>query len=268
MRMRDIITESTLDLDADSDAIYERFIEPTINVILDFSRLNGERLGIAIEKFTSQKFTLTDLIDNGIITNEKVIAANEQQPAIMRFVLSGAQYIPAEKNGLGTAIIEISLPKQALEIINDWHKGNDSLDTMANILFKPAMRRLFKNEFTSWKIKGSVAHELTHYVDDIFHNKHITKKVMTRTVSKGSLDKNPFDTHIEIEAQVASIRQMKRKFETIWDTFSYQDIFSMHPSLSIREELSKAARIRYDRLMVSRLNREGLLGKNMRDITQ
>lgn len=161
-----------------------------------------------------------------------------------------------------TGIVNITPHRNALEaIVGGTVQSDDKLE------------RMLSNEITEHRLKGIIYHELAHWMDDTLHNRHLSK------LFKASEELNDIEmtllgkkdvgmTHFEIEAQVHQIKQLKRSFKNEWDSMSLEDVFYKIPSLmGIHGKVSTygmdVSKI-WQKQLMKRMHREGLLGKKMR----
>lgn len=133
--------------------------------------------------------------------------------------------------------------------------------------------------------KSSIAHELSHWLDDTFHSRYITKgigKVSLSRQQKGNVGTiagyfggrkratSPQQTHVEIGAYVHMLKEKQRALgQSRYDRLSWFDIMDDVSFAGLFDIHWTEDRKRYDMVMknfVKRLNREGLLGKGMRKI--
>mgnify|MGYP000110725046 CR=1 FL=1 len=130
----------------------------------------------------------------------------------------------------------------------------------------PDLKTNLKKEQFEEKIKGSIHHELAHWLDDTLHNFHITKRV-EKQMQKNTRDlKNiPVNvTNFEIEAQMHNIKQLYNKYSDIWDNLTFIDMINKSPSLiSVYNSTPKTFKDGWLKKLKTRMYREGLLGKNM-----
>jgi hypothetical protein len=147
------------------------------------------------------------------------------------------------------------------------YRGVQALD---QIPFK--VRRRAKNEVNEFRIKATIAHELTHWIDNaeynIFELIMSGAKTTAEKEEKLLLDKKNVNmTYFEIQAQVHAIKQMKDGEDT-WDDYTLNDLFEYLPSLhtiaiSLYEKYGKDVLKIWIKYFLKRLAREGLAGKNM-----
>ena len=63
---------------------------------------------------------------------------------------------------------------------------------------------------------------------------------------------------------IHNIKQLFNKHKNIWNEISFQDMLEMSPALSnINNKLTGEIRLKWRKELKLRMNREGLLGKNM-----
>jgi hypothetical protein len=132
------------------------------------------------------------------------------------------------------------------------------------------------SEFTEARIKGSIYHELSHWIRDTLHNNNIHKKLSDFHYSGDSSPKNiqkilyhgeetEYTTDYEIDAQIHAIKQLKRNYRSDWDSLNFSDMLDLNASLKHITHALKGNNLnRWMRKIKSRMYREGLLGKKMR----
>ncbi len=132
----------------------------------------------------------------------------------------------------------------------------------------------YVQEFAPERIKGSIRHELSHWVDDALHNQHLAKRVSRakEAEAKGASqadvlgimrDKKPSSnlTEYEINAVIHAIVAHKKANRSTWDQMSFDDLMKLAPGmLMLNRELGLAWR----KQIKKRMAREKLLGKKMR----
>ena len=134
------------------------------------------------------------------------------------------------------------------------------------------------NEVTENRIKSSISHELSHWVDDTSHNYFLGKLLSRANEFNNSeilkLKKHDVNmTYFEIQGQIHGIASLKRTYKGNWDELTLADLFSLYTSLS---SINNNLNTRYgndiskiwQKYLVKRMNREGLLGKNMKNFVK
>lgn len=137
-------------------------------------------------------------------------------------------------------------------------------------LGKGDLKRL-RSEISENNIKGTIAHELTHWIDDSIHNKFITKKLEFSKELGKKID-NINMTDFELNAQIAAIKELKFNLGKKYDRLDIFDLSQHKPSFAVIFKIlyykeDKKLYNKYMRELFSRLNRENLLGKNMKYIS-
>lgn len=132
--------------------------------------------------------------------------------------------------------------------------------------------KLYKNEFTEGRVKASIAHELTHWMDDALHDNFLTKRLKKAYAMK--LQNSPDwekvrqggedDTYLsdyEVNAVINGIAELKRQNEDVWNELTWEDLKNMYSTL---DNLDNRLGLEWRKKIFKRLAREGLLGDRMR----
>jgi 8-oxo-dGTP pyrophosphatase MutT (NUDIX family) len=244
-----LLTEKLTNVDSDVDLLYDKYFKT------DIDELN--RTGI----ITKEMFE-TNVIgdDTNILNSEDSIKANETNRCelIINYRLGNA-YRPSTKT------IFLSANRNAINyVLNDFNgdykkaldslKGSNQYDT-------------FKMEFTEERIKGSIHHELAHWIDDTNNNQHINKRTQIAT-KLGTRDINNVpvnSTKMEIQGQIHNIKQVYNKYKENWNELSLKDLFNLTPTLNIVfNNLKDSFKKQWLKDLILRMNRENLLGDKMR----
>jgi hypothetical protein len=132
----------------------------------------------------------------------------------------------------------------------------------------------FTNEFKEARIKSTIAHEISHWLNDTMHNFHITKTIgKVRDLGNPEIlllhKKDVNMTHFEIDAQIHGIKQLKMAHRKDWDKMTLADVFMEYNSLrfmggSIYQKYGKKIGDVWQKAVAKRMAREKLLGKNMK----
>lgn len=127
-------------------------------------------------------------------------------------------------------------------------------------------------------IKSSIAHELSHWLNDSLHNEFLTRLIRIATENDNhdilklkNLDVNL--TYFELDAQIHNIKQLKRDNLKLWNTITLYKLISLSLSLTkIYDDIRKLygdAIIRiWQTNLIKRMDREKLLGKKMTPFTE
>ena len=134
-----------------------------------------------------------------------------------------------------------------------------------------------RNEVSDVKIKTTIRHELTHWMDDSLHNFYIrnamvkmstqmkdglptplSQKTYKNAVAHGEDD--VYNSPLEVTAMVNQIAEYKRRVgKKKYDSITWKDLMVALPSLS---SLNRKWGAYWRRKMFTRLSREDLIGKN------
>lgn len=223
-----------------------------------------------------REFSMQNIVKN--IKNPKIQEAMTIFPIeIKAAILTGrSRYVPQK------GIIELSLnPTVYSKVINAVTDGM-SYEDMVELERLEGKERAFLYELSGEKIKTVIAHELSHWLDDVFHGRHLTtmstkmRKFLERgkqkEAEKLALRRQPYVymTDYEINAIIHGIKQMKRNFSREeWNAFTLEDLIDMDSSLKlshdrIMKRFGRNEVANWKKFILKRLHRERLLGRNMR----
>lgn len=237
-----ILTEELHNVDDDVDLLYNKFFKADIDEV--------KRTGI-LTKDLFKKYE----IDTSILKNPKSIKTHKLNPCEI-FINSGSNgYMPSKQ------IIRLSINKNAVNHVIDDHNGNlkNAIDDISDDL-----KDSLNNEFEEHKIKGSIHHELTHWIDDTLYgshiNKFINKNIEDRKYDGITVNTLPF----EINGQIHAIKQLKKKHEDKWNYITFRDLLKFSPPLlQIYKSLPYDDKNEWIKKIKKRMHREGLLGRKM-----
>jgi len=239
-----LITEALYNIDDDVDLIYDNFFAEDLDTLLKTRKLNNSMF-------------YNTIISTSILSNPLCVKANEINPCKILINFDNNIYNPNIKT------ISITASKRALEFIKD---NNNDFDKALDNLEWDDVKKI-KSDLSEEKIKGSIHHELTHWLDDTFNNNRIKRAVDKFIKKNKKVGRNniPIDADtLEIQAQIHNIHQLKRKYQDVWDNLTFNEMMNM--SITIRvvyNNLPLKYRNRWVRDLKTRMYREGLLGKNM-----
>jgi hypothetical protein len=226
------------------DLIYDEFFKKDIDHV--------EKYGtITKEMFQRGVFSTSEL------TSEKSVEAHKLNPCGI-VINYGYNHYNFDQN-----IIAISINIGALGFVLD---EGGSIQRAADSL-QGTEQKSFLNEFTEHKIKGSIHHELIHWIDDTMNNRHI-KKSIDRANELGKdkyfKGKNINTTKLEIQAQIGNIQELKNKFSGLWNELTFVAMVGLSPALNtIYKSLDGDEKTLWVRNLKTRMYREGLLGDKM-----
>jgi hypothetical protein len=253
-----LLTEKIFDIDEDVNLLYVNLLY--VNLLYDkYFKTDIDNIietGIVLPSHFRTSMTKTS-----ILTPSDSIKANELNPCkiLTNFNRNTNSYHPKLKE------IRVGVNVAALDFLKDYD-GNILLATKQ---LPNNLKTSFYNEFSEVKIKGSIHHELNHWIDDSLHNQYLSK-TLDKAQEKGydSVFKDGVDTtFMEIQGQLGNIKQLKNKYNDVWDNLTTDDLFKLSPTLfTIHNSLKDKPDIRktWLRNLKTRMYREGLLGVKMR----
>lgn len=258
MKVKDILmlTEATFNLDEQVDYIYDKHFAPYAEDI----RLSG-----------AMNFNPVVIKSTSLPSSPEIDRANEINPVdiIIHKTSYGNMYIPASRK------IYVNFSDAAARFISQYGGIDRAVSALRNDGQISAANRL-KLEFTPARVKGSIHHELSHWLDDSLHNRHIANRLMRSqrvgvhdpTGAKSIVNQGHPDvamTEFERDAQIHSIIQLKRQYKSIWDSISFTDMLELNASLNQINHKGKREGWgdEWRKLLLRRMHREGLLGKSM-----
>jgi hypothetical protein len=243
-----LLTEKLTDVDDDVNMLYDMFFKKGVE---DIQRTN---------RISSRTFEQTD-VDTSILKNELCVKAHELNPCKIMINKGNNFYKP------GDSIISIAANLQAANFVITQYDGD--LNRAADAL-EPPQSIMIKKEYTEERIKGSIHHELAHWIDDTFNNQHLKKRIEKNLALNSAGEALPFDKvtvnahYMEIQAQIHNIKQLHNKYADTWDTLSFDEMIGMSPSLyNTYRSLPYSLKTQWVKKLKMRMFREGLLGKRM-----
>lgn len=233
------------------------------NVDIDINRLYDIYFRDDIEEFQRTKKVESSMFqkhstNTSILQTDICRKAHAQNPCEMNINYGINGYDPNKK------IIYLSIHKSATELI----KSEGGLDKALKVI--PITQHMsFKNEFTEHKIKGSINHELYHWLDDTLNNSHLQNRINTANEigrDKYFKGKNVNTTKFEIQGQMGNIAQIKAATpEKEYNRWSFNDLLSKSPTLlNIYRTLPIEDRDEWMKNLFRRMHRENLLGNKMK----
>ena len=240
-----LLFEKLSEIDSDVDFIYDNYFKTDVDEI--------DRTGI----ITNTMFRRSE-IDTSILKSADCIEAHKLNPCEIKINYGSNFYRPS------TNTISVSVSSSALNFVRD--EANGDIKLAADSLFDILQKNTIVREFNEERIKGSIHHELAHWIDDTFHNRHITNRLNKAMELKNrNINNLPVNaSKMEVHAQMHNIKQLHNKYKNVWDELTFNDMLALSSLLSsINNQLSSDIRKKWHRDLKVRMNREGLLGKNM-----
>lgn len=251
------LSENLFNIEKDIDYIYDNFFE---NILTKYKQ-NPQRIYNAI---INNVLLFNDVISSAELLSEVSKEAHNKNP-IKIFI----GILPGKKNSYSPVLKRITLSPNtfAMKFL-----GETGLNALPNAI---KTYPLLKNEFLETSIKGTIVHELSHWINDSLHNKNI-EKILKKINNIHSLSKySPVEWEYtsvhEIDANIHVIAELKRLNEDNWDNLTFSEILVLKPSLififkEIATKTNKKHYYKFVKRFFSRLARENLIGKNLRPL--
>ena len=209
----------------------------------------------------------SELYSSDLPKNKYINLANELNPLII-YINSGRGNVYYPNDGT----MSFSVNENAYNFVRTY----GTLPAAVNVFKRagqPEKANALDNEFSPARIKGSIHHELNHWLDDTLRNQHIGKLITKADDTdphkrKKIIQQNKPDvalTNYEREAQIHSIVQLKRQYGRQWNRLSFEEMIRLNPSLEKIYDTAKREGWldEWKQLLLRRMHREGLLGKAM-----
>ena len=234
----ELLTEKLMEIDDDVDYIYDTYFRADLDRVW------------ANNKITHNSFPKRTT-DTSILKSPLCVKAHEINPTEIH-INYGSNYYRSDQS---KELISISVNSNLIDSALGFSTLDDFIRTYDTA----------KYDLSEERIKGSIHHELVHWLDDSLHNRHLSK-----TISKyyeKNKDKNKVDVYLktfEIQALIHNIKQMRRKYEDQWDELTFEELVKITPTLyHLYKNFAPEQKIVFTRKIKTRMSREGLLGKKM-----
>lgn len=254
--LESIIKEATFDITKDVDYIYvnggfKKFVEDFNNQLEPYK-----------DEILYGRDVLFKIIKSTELPSKDSKKASKIKPIQIKCGIMGGSYYNPKESEIAT-----SMTKSGLRVI---YTGDMSLLSAID-------KKTLSKEITEDRIKASISHELSHWLDDVNHNNQITKltslanELGSANVMK--LKKQDVNlTYFEIDAQIHGIKPIYLNHKKEWDEYTLEDLFYMYVPLTTIynrvKQYGKDVTDLWQKTLIKRLNREGMLGKNMRSFVK
>lgn len=271
-----ILNEATYDIDGDVNMLFKRYVRTAWIAAIRRDRKELEKLKekaidrllfyqkdeTAYRKITNDTMRgLIGFTDSSELRDKQCKIAHELNPIYIFFstTADSSHYNPINKT------IIILVQEDTINFSIRQRKGED-------FGLKAPMIDMISNERRHIKILKTIAHELSHWIDDSINNRHLEKKALIggtkHTVRESGLaDINHH--YIEINSQIAGVKATRNKLgKKIWNNITLKKLFTIDVTLGsiltdrnklISEKDVKKWLIK----LIRRTDREGILGDKM-----
>jgi hypothetical protein len=242
--------EKTYNLSSDVRDIYVKYFKDLVRAYTD---PRGGKL-----EFPSKKISSADL------TSKDAIAAHKINPIDIYIDWKnskGSTYSPTKKR------IVLTINKSARDLV----KKYKTLDNAAkNMKMQSKVKNLY-NLFNPDNIKGTISHEISHWINDSLHGQHLqrTKEKYQRR------NKIPDDVtaDYEVDAQIHTLKELYKGLgKREWDLLTFNDLIDksagMDRVVSVLKGIGDDGAIlkQWIKNILKRLVREDILGSNMNKV--
>ncbi len=243
-----LINERLMAVDVDVNMIYDKYFKEDIEKV----RATGK---VTKEMFLHHELTTSDLISS---LSKK---ANDINPCEI-IINRGLNFYSALNNR-----ISLSINDKMIDFVLYEHGGSIKNAYEYLKVNVPHQTKTFINEFNPSKLKGSIHHELVHWIDDTLHNRHIKKRAKISMETNTDMTKKGLPINadkIEIQGQIHNVYQLKQEFKEIWDELTFEKLINLSTTLTVvNKQLKGDTNDNWRKELKTRMYREGLLGKKM-----
>ena len=259
-----LITEKTFAIGADVDLIYKKYFKKVIDT---FNKKDIKVFRKLMKKHEDGMAYAFGFDSSHMLKSKKCKEAHKLNPVYIHsgVFTDGSSYSP-KRTGYD-ARVSLSLNHNVVELILSMGLEKLQMNFDDDNTFER-----FKGEMSASSIKGTIYHELSHWLNDTLHNQNINKRLTKSRETHNPAIIKRFDkvnfTDFELDAQVHALKQMKRDYRKDWDKLSWYDIVQRKSFFDVwfKQLKSSSPKVqkKMHQLMIKRLNREKLLGKKMK----
>lgn len=260
IKVRELL-EKTFNITKDVEYIYKKAFDSIIKDIQKGVEIGKTKYedgsgGVQIDK--KYKF---------IISSEDLPSKLSQEASKVNPVVIMVNFEEGNYYNPSSRLINLAINFDAL----GWLYQNDRNIDSAMFPLPNNQKKSFEGEFSTHKVKGTINHELNHWISDSLRGNFIGK---TLKRAQETNNKNIWHgvsvnfSKMEIDSQVLNVKQYKRSLpKDVYDSLTLNDLFINVPSfgaiLRSRSILWKDYEPWFKDI-IKRLDREKLLGKNMK----
>ncbi|CAM0049327.1 hypothetical protein VPHF86_0142 [Vibrio phage F86] len=245
------LNEKTFDIDDEVDYLYDLFFREFIE------SFDPNDLQVLPSNFGA--ISGPDFVEDS--NNPDIEEAHDRiwLEEITTNVRRGNVYVPSG----GEASINFSIPSSAYKAYE------------AGIVRQLSAKdqKAIKNEMTEARMKGTIMHELSHWMNDAFGNQFLSKRKRkadlsgnaNKTLNQGKARGHQFLTDYELDAQIHAIYQYRRSNPRKWETMTLGEALEEMPfHRPLEDSLTRKEYKEWKKYMYTRLARENMLGRRMK----
>lgn len=260
-QQKDTLNEAVLELNEQVDYIWDNYFEKVHSDMIN-GRPNLE--SFILEK--KQVFPSTDLP-----SSPEIDEANRLNPVyIIVHNLGDNAYFPDEQ------VITLNFNIGVVEYVMARTPTGEYPDALRRTEWNQETYHGLKTDVSVGRVKGTIHHELSHWIRDSLHNRHL-QKMFRGAEKKADADTAKYKRRIlqnqpsvaltsyELDAQIHSIIQLKREYAGIWDTLTFNKMTELNPSLNqiVNDGIRGGWYKKWKKQILKRMARENLLGRSM-----
>jgi len=250
-----ILIEATLNVDKDVDFLYK---------VAGFDKIaKAVKSGNAKELEAAIDFSHKEVkVPSSALKSKVSVKANKVNPITIRIGGNvGGNYYNMVNHTIGFGVSENIA----------WVLRDNDYDMEKVMKDVGDQGRAIRNDLLAPALKGSIAHELNHWIKDSLHGGFMLGAVQSyaKKRAKGKGVPNVNQTSFEIDSQVEAIRYIKRELgKRAFDKLSWEELAVTKPSLASNFiAWGRLTHAQFDdvmKLFIKRMARENLLGKGLR----
>ena len=271
------LKERTFEISGDVDKLYK--MSGFDSIVKSANETMLQSLDTKLQsRIMNGEYIVLNTLDTSILECNDCKKAHSINPvSIFTGILNSTSYGYKNDSDYAQDIksIELSLNRQALKVLI---KNKGLTKVQLRFKLKLSSYNTIRTDLSEAGIKTAIAHELSHWLSDSLYNSHIINRIKRDSELSPSeiklLKRNNINMeYFEIDAQIHSIKELKGFHEKEWDSLTLDSVFSMYDSLEqVAEVIYESVENHNDgkklvyiwvQLLIKRMNREGLLGKNM-----
>jgi len=245
------LTEKTWDIDSTIETIF-KYMKPYIE---ELKKLTIDSVAPFIRNSPFQSINTSTLRGDDVIRQ-----ADKEFPIDIVIGVFPQNSFSPDRGSIELHIVSRNL----LNFFRSSGKANQTFEEFINS--KPTFNAntSISQEITDIRFKQSIAHELTHWLDYALLYNYF--KDVERFLTSGKNADLINLAQYEINAQINQIKQVYRSTpKEVWDRLTIVDVLKTAPSLiSLYTYFKKSKNLKeWMRILLSRLAREDMVGKNM-----
>jgi hypothetical protein len=258
----DKLEEYIYDIDKDVELVFRKLNIPYyLDVLKSFDKSKVKSV------FSSINENIFISVSSSILKTSDCKEAHALNPIIINFGIFKNNIYEDNKN-----VVNISIGLDGLKVLKQY---DFSWTSYSNFNDDKEIQKLY-NYFSPVKIKASIKHELSHWLDDSLHDRFLKKKSDKAEQNPKYLQRYYRDplilvTEFEINGQVHALSYVKKSMnKSEWNQLTFKKLVEINLPLqqivaSFVHHKDKNSFQKWNKLIIKRMSREGLLSDNMKN---